>query len=138
MCNLLYSTVHIRSPLQRVEPFLYSLQVSRHIYRSLLTHASLLSHRPFTARMVLSLTYRRPSHVPSDDNSLITTPDRRPSTTESVNSGISASSHGIPEALSFDRIIAGGVCPVRSTIQKCCTDSPSQLTHYSHVQPATS
>lgn len=30
----------------------------------------------------------------------------------SVKSGVSGASHGIPEALSFDRIINGGTCPV--------------------------
>ena len=61
--------------------------------------------------MVYSLTYRRPSMVPSPRNS-ISGEERQRSIDESVTSGSSGMSHGIPEALSFDRIIAGGVCPV--------------------------
>lgn len=60
--------------------------------------------------MVYSLTYRRPSMVPSPRNS-ISGEERQRSIDESVTSGSSGMSHGIPEALSFDRIIAGGVCP---------------------------
>ena len=61
--------------------------------------------------MVYSLTYRRPSMVLSPRNS-ISGEERQRSIDESVTSGSSGMSHGIPEALSFDRIIAGGVCPV--------------------------
>ncbi|KAF2712131.1 hypothetical protein K504DRAFT_464228 [Pleomassaria siparia CBS 279.74] len=62
--------------------------------------------------MVYPITYRRPSRI-----SRVSSPDSVPGTekrnsiNESVISGSSGVSHGIPEPLSFDRIIAGGVCP---------------------------
>ncbi|KAF2463428.1 uncharacterized protein BDR25DRAFT_297956 [Lindgomyces ingoldianus] len=59
--------------------------------------------------MVYSLSYRRPSHVSSRES--LSGQEKQKSINESVNSGSSGMSHGIPEALSFDRIIAGGVCP---------------------------
>ncbi|ORX97358.1 hypothetical protein BCR34DRAFT_167289 [Clohesyomyces aquaticus] len=62
--------------------------------------------------MVYSLNYRRPSRV-SSARASIDGREKQKSINESVNSGSSGMSHGIPEALSFDRIIAGGVCPVR-------------------------
>lgn len=62
--------------------------------------------------MVYSLLYRRPSHVSSDRDSLNGS-EKQKSINESIQSGSSSSSTGIPDALSFDRIIAGGVCPVR-------------------------
>ncbi|KAF2262318.1 hypothetical protein CC78DRAFT_318856 [Lojkania enalia] len=60
--------------------------------------------------MVYSLSYRRPARVVSSRDSL-SGEEKQKSINESVNSGSSGMSHGIPEALSFDRIIAGGVCP---------------------------
>ncbi|KAK3713759.1 hypothetical protein LTR37_008245 [Vermiconidia calcicola] len=56
--------------------------------------------------MVYSLTYRRPSRV-----STLSSDEEKRSINESLSSGSSGMSHGIPEALSFDRIIAGGTCP---------------------------
>jgi hypothetical protein len=61
--------------------------------------------------MVYSLTYRRPSHVTSSAASL--SGQGRP---ESYTSGSSASTAGIPDALSFDNIIKNGTCPVRHRI----------------------
>lgn len=61
--------------------------------------------------MVYSLNYRRPSHVGSSAESL-NGEAKQKSINESITSGSSGMSHGIPEALSFDRIIAGGTCPV--------------------------
>ncbi|KAF2839878.1 hypothetical protein M501DRAFT_932495 [Patellaria atrata CBS 101060] len=60
--------------------------------------------------MVLPLTYRRPSYVPSSRGSVNGT-DKQKSINESISSANSCMSNGIPEALSFDRIINGGVCP---------------------------
>ncbi|KAF2810316.1 uncharacterized protein BDZ99DRAFT_386866 [Mytilinidion resinicola] len=60
--------------------------------------------------MVYNITYRRPSFVPSSRDSLSGN-EKRGSIDGSVTSGSSGMSHGIPDALSFDRIIAGGVCP---------------------------
>jgi hypothetical protein len=62
--------------------------------------------------MVYSLSYRRPSRV-SDESSVTSTHEKRSSRDGSYLSGTSGSIKGIPEALSFDRIIAGGTCPVR-------------------------
>ena len=66
--------------------------------------------------MVYSITYRRPPHVDSARASL--NGDEKPRSVGglSVNSQGSASSFGIPDALSFDRIIAGGTCPVSAYV----------------------
>lgn len=56
--------------------------------------------------MVLSLTYRRPAYVSSHSS----IDSEKPA--ESISSGTS-SQCGIPDALSFDKIISGGTCPVR-------------------------
>ena len=63
--------------------------------------------------MVYPLTYRRPERVsrPSSAAS-ISGETKQKSIHDSIRSGSSGMSHGIPEALSFDRIISGGVCPV--------------------------
>lgn len=58
------------------------------------------------------LRYRRPKKVDPE-----TYRQARKSMEESegsVRSGLSGASSGIPEALSFDRIINGGTCPVRA------------------------
>jgi hypothetical protein len=68
--------------------------------------------------MVYSLAYRRPEHVSRASSAAsISGETKQKSIHDSVHSGSSGMSHGIPEALSFDRIIAGGVCPVST----CCT-----------------
>ncbi|MCJ1469917.1 hypothetical protein MMC07_008561 [Pseudocyphellaria aurata] len=64
--------------------------------------------------MVYSLTYRRPPHVSSSNASTIGDEKIR-SMGGSVHSGSSGTSFGIPNALSFDRIIAGGTCPPCTT-----------------------
>ncbi|KAI5273413.1 hypothetical protein E4T47_03324 [Aureobasidium subglaciale] len=64
--------------------------------------------------MVYSLSYRRPSRV-SDGSSLASSNEQRVSSEGSHHSGTSGSIRGIPEALSFDRIIAGGTCPPCTT-----------------------
>lgn len=58
------------------------------------------------------LRYRRPKKVDPE-----TYRQARKSLEESegsVRSGLSGASAGIPDALSFDRIINGGTCPVRA------------------------
>lgn len=62
--------------------------------------------------MVYNLTYRRPQRQTGSSSASVTGEHKQLSIHESVRSGSSGLSHGIPEALSFDRIIAGGVCPV--------------------------
>ncbi|KAI9657467.1 MAG: hypothetical protein M1821_003149 [Bathelium mastoideum] len=64
--------------------------------------------------MVYSLVYRRPSHVSSSGESL-SGEEKQKSISESFNSHSSGMSHGIPEALSFDKIISGGTCPPCTT-----------------------
>jgi hypothetical protein len=61
--------------------------------------------------MVYSLTYRRPERAGSIRSDM-SREEKAKSIRESIDSCNSAMSHGIPEALSFDRIIAGGACPV--------------------------
>ena len=56
--------------------------------------------------MVLSLSYRRPAHVSRESV------DTEKTTTTGSYSEVSSCPYGIPDALSFDRIISGGTCPV--------------------------
>ena len=61
-------------------------------------------------KMVYSLKYRRPSYRKRQETlSLDTT---RKSIDDSVSASSSRISGGIPDALSFDRIVSGGTCPV--------------------------
>jgi hypothetical protein len=63
--------------------------------------------------MVYNLAYRRPQRQAARASTeSVTGEHKQLSIRESVRTGSSGMSHGIPEALSFDRIIAGGVCPV--------------------------
>lgn len=83
---------------------------------------------PPKVAMVYQLTYRRPSHVPSSRES-ISGEEKQKSINDSINSGSSCMSCGIPEALSFDRIISGGVCPVSaSSCNKIARSSANLLT----------
>lgn len=68
--------------------------------------------------MVYSLAYRRPSHIASSRDSL-SGDEKQKSINESIQSGSSGTSSGIPDALSFDRIISGGTCPVRMQLLGC-------------------
>lgn len=64
--------------------------------------------------MVYSLSYRRPGRATVADNaSAISNDTKRETIRASIKSGSSGISNGIPEALSFDNIVAGGTCPVR-------------------------
>ena len=61
--------------------------------------------------MVYSLAYRRPPHVEIDCLSYAS--EGKPgSSSEAHSFSHSSSSSGIPDALSFDRVISGGTCPV--------------------------
>nr|POE59053.1 hypothetical protein CFP56_24323 [Quercus suber] len=84
---------------------------------------SLAGSRPATstAAMVYSLAYRRPPQVAIDYPPTSSSPaSSRPSVEEirrSIDESIkstssSCMSQGIPQALSFDRIVSGGTCPV--------------------------
>lgn len=57
--------------------------------------------------MVYSITYRRPAHVSSASS----VHSEKSANAESITSR-SSCPYGVPEALSFDRIISGGTCPV--------------------------
>ncbi|KAF4304654.1 Regulator of G protein signaling superfamily [Botryosphaeria dothidea] len=63
--------------------------------------------------MVYALSYRRPGSVDSGPPSERTSDDKKRSIDGSTAGGSQHSgvSHGIPDALSFDRIVAGGTCP---------------------------
>ncbi len=81
---------------------------------------------------LLPLTYRRPAYVvekpeavrPESASSKVTLHDDTSSreslqpirSASSVRSRSSGSSCGIPSALSFDKIMEGGTCPVRLTV----------------------
>lgn len=62
--------------------------------------------------MVYSLTYRRPPHVGSSNASLSGNEKTRSIGELTIDSQGTGMSLGIPDALSFDRIISGGTCPV--------------------------
>ncbi|KAJ3557324.1 hypothetical protein NPX13_g9951 [Xylaria arbuscula] len=89
---------------------------------------------------LLPLTYRRPDYVSE------TTFKRNESTVQldekadaSVRSGRSGAPAGIPDALTFDKIINGGTCPVSSFLRgysiKC---SPSSTNITNQPSPAQS
>ncbi|MCJ1481097.1 hypothetical protein MMC06_001253 [Schaereria dolodes] len=61
--------------------------------------------------MVYQLAYRRPAYV----TSTISYAESEKSIDESVSSGSPDLPSGIPDALSFDRIISGGTCPPCTT-----------------------
>jgi hypothetical protein len=56
--------------------------------------------------MVLSLSYRRPAYVTRESLD-----SEKGGVAESVGSN-SSCPYGIPDALSFEKIISGGTCPV--------------------------
>lgn len=63
--------------------------------------------------MVYPISYRRPERVSRPSSAASTSGEQKQkSIHDSIRSGSSGMSHGIPDALSFDRIISGGVCPV--------------------------
>ncbi|KAK5012068.1 hypothetical protein LTR16_004960, partial [Cryomyces antarcticus] len=61
--------------------------------------------------MVYTLAYRRPSYVSASSRDSMSGDEKQKSINDSIHSGSSGMSCGIPDALSFDRIVAGGVCP---------------------------
>ena len=63
--------------------------------------------------MVYSLTYRRPPHVDSAQASVLGDEKTKSISEATIDStGFAGISFGVPDALSFDRIIAGATCPV--------------------------
>ncbi|KAI9711012.1 MAG: hypothetical protein M1820_002450 [Bogoriella megaspora] len=77
--------------------------------------------------MVYSLSYRRPPHVNSSSQS-VNGELKAKSVDESIYSQSSGVSNGIPEALSFDKIINGGTCPPCTT-----RDFMNYLKHIEHA-----
>jgi hypothetical protein len=74
-------------------------------------HADLRPHYPQVKMGLLPLTYKRPSYVPRDDARLSQSSLGEQEKT-SLRSGKSGASSGIPNALTFDKIVGGGTCPV--------------------------
>jgi len=63
--------------------------------------------------MVYSLTYRRPTYRPNSGRSSVISLEEYENSRDSLKSGYSGGlSAGIPDALSFDKIVNGGTCPV--------------------------
>lgn len=81
--------------------------------------------------MVYSLLYRRPPHVTASSDASLSGMEKAKSIGgTTMNSQTSNLSLGIPDALSFDRIITGGTCPVRSftsTYHHQCLSSHLEL-----------
>lgn len=78
--------------------------------------------------MVHSLAYRRPPQVSTSSSTSLTDDEMTRSINESIiSSKSSCVSHGIPAALSFDRIVSGGTCPVQSfqSVVLSAADPPS-------------
>lgn len=68
---------------------------------------------------LLPLTYRRPVYVSKTSSARESTSDvsdsgdeKQSNTSSSLRSGSSGKLQGIPESLTFDKIINGGTCPV--------------------------
>jgi hypothetical protein len=64
---------------------------------------------------IYSLGYRRPDSVPTSPRSRSDSQDGSIRSEESISHTLKAmpsNPRGVPEALSFDRIINGGCCPV--------------------------
>lgn len=84
-------------------------------------HSPPSSSLPSVNTMVYSLSYRRPGRPSAASSAASLSGDhKQKSIHDSIKSGSSGLSHGIPEALSFDRIIAGGVCPVSAFSSLAC------------------
>jgi hypothetical protein len=69
----------------------------------------ILCQRHHPSNMVYSISYRRPAYVSFSSGASINS--EKSANADSVTSR-SSCPYGIPEALSFDRIIDGGTCPV--------------------------
>lgn len=80
----------------------------------------------YSLNMVYSLSYRRPAHV---DSSAASIGSERSGKVESISSG-SSCPYGIPDALSFDKIISGGTCPVSR-------DCPKFFSPYTNILTAS-
>lgn len=83
--------------------------------------------------MVYSLTYRRPPHVSPARASVLGDKKTKSVGRTSIDSqGSVGTSSGIPDALSFDCIIAGGTCPVSLSL------SGHRILHEQWDQPQNS
>jgi hypothetical protein len=107
-------TFCFRSELLRFCPPLFVLPEA-HLLRPAFLH---FNNRDLcnSLEMVYALTYRRPAHVPASSRGSVNGSEKTGSIHESITSGSSGSSHGVPDAISFDRIIDGGTCPVSGTL----------------------
>jgi hypothetical protein len=70
--------------------------------------------------MVFSLSYKRPEYVHRSQDSRLSThsDDLTDSDGASSLKSMPITPKGIPEALSFDRIVSGGCCPVCFNLTK--------------------
>ena len=66
--------------------------------------------------MVYSLLYRRPAHVSSAATSVSDEKRKSIDGDTLASEGTGYVPFGIPDALSFDKIIDGGTCPVGPTV----------------------
>ena len=66
--------------------------------------------------MVYSVFYRRPAYIGSTRDS---TTSKASLSGDSISNSSTLAPAGIPDALSFDRIIAGGTCPVSQANVPC-------------------
>jgi hypothetical protein len=76
--------------------------------------------------MVYSLSYRRPPQVPFGHSSVLSS-DGYNNSSNSIVSGTSGLSVGIPDALAFDKIINGGTCPVSTSTFSLLLSSYSRV-----------
>lgn len=125
LCSILpssYTFSNTTSSTLRSRPAVVS---SLHLFFDLLSQYLFLPWYTTSSAMVYSLTYRRPPHVDSSRSSLNGSEKTRSIGGSTLDSE-GAVSLGIPDALSFDRIIAGGTCPVSPSL---ILDKHSRL-HY--------
>ena len=61
---------------------------------------------------MVPFSYRRPAYVPPTVGATIPTEEKERFLNDSLGSGRSGRSDGIPDALSLDNIVSNNVCPV--------------------------
>ena len=83
--------------------------------------------------MVYSLTYRRPAYV---DTSRVSLETEKSAAEESVSSQSSSHPPGIPDALSFKKIVNGETYPVRIPPPKTSLHAPDGMPHPEQVTQA--
>lgn len=116
-------------------PRLLLCRTSHQVQKRTTCPSSLVSFDSTAVKMVYSLTYTRPPRRTFSQSSL-SDDEKQHSIDESIRSHNTCQMcQGIPEALSFDRIISGGTCPVR-LFPRCCLP-PSSMHSSSLVLPSS-